>query len=132
MHNTRVPPAPCTTYVLADNKHELLVCPPNWITARWEKRYNQQVSATETALLEKRNANISLREAERVLEKERAAAAKAVQEATTAAAEAAEAMRDIAAAQDERNGGLKKALRSDSRITTVRKTLYQLTYWCKG
>lgn len=85
----------------------------NLYKAKWEKRYNQQVSATEKALQEKRHANISQREVERVLEKERAAAAKAAQEASAAAAEAADALRDVAEAQDEREGGLKRALRSD-------------------
>eukprot|EP00903_Cladosiphon_okamuranus_P013544 g12616.t1 len=78
--------------------------------ARWEKRYKQQVSATEKALLEKRNAKISLRETERVLEEERAEAARAAHAASVEAAEAAEALRDIADAQDEREGGLKNAL----------------------
>lgn len=85
---------------------------PNRTTARWEKRYNQQVAATEKALLEKRNAKISLREMERVLEEERADAARAAHAASVAAAEAAEALRDIADAQNERGGGLKNALRS--------------------
>ncbi|CAN0328007.1 unnamed protein product, partial [Pylaiella littoralis] len=78
--------------------------------ARWEKRYHQQITVTEKALLEKRNANISLREAERVLEKERAAAAKAAQKANFAAAEAAEALREVVKAQDETKGGLEGAL----------------------
>lgn len=43
----------------------------------WEKRYNLQVSATEEALLAKRNTEISLREAERVIEEVRAQAARA-------------------------------------------------------
>lgn len=84
---------------------------PNHTTARWEKRYNQQVSATEKALLEKRNTRISLREIERVLEEERADAARAAHEASVAAAEAAETLRDIADVQDEREGGLKVAFR---------------------
>lgn len=85
----------------------------NLYEAKWEKRYKQQVSATEKALQEKRNANISLREVERVLEKERAAAVKAAQEASTAAAEAADALRDVGEARDEKEGGLEGALRSE-------------------
>lgn len=54
----------------------------------WEKRYNNQVSATEKALLAKRNAEISLREAGRVLEEGRAEAARAAQEAAATLAEA--------------------------------------------
>ena len=80
-------------------------------SARWEKRYNQQVSITEKALLEKRNAKISLREVERVLKEERAEAARAADQASMAAAEAAETLRDITDTQDEREGGLKASLR---------------------
>lgn len=58
--------------------------------ARWEKRYNTQVSATEEALLAKRNAEISLREVERVLAQVRAEADKAAHEAAIALAEAVE------------------------------------------
>lgn len=98
---------------MCDNDVPLLPS-PNRITARWEKRYHQQITVTEKALLEKRNANISLREAERVLEKERAAAAKAAQKANAAAAEAAEALREVVKAQDETKGGLEGALRLGS------------------
>lgn len=84
------------------------------VTARWEKRYNQQASATEKALLETRNAKISLREVERVLGEERADAARAAREAAEAAAEAAEALRERADVQDENEGGLTSALRSPS------------------
>ncbi|CAM9727978.1 unnamed protein product [Ectocarpus sp. 12 AP-2014] len=78
--------------------------------ARWEKRYNQQASATEKASLETRNAKISLREVERVLGEERADAARAAREAAEAAAEAAEALRERADAEDEKQGGLTSAL----------------------
>eukprot|EP00904_Undaria_pinnatifida_P007392 jgi/Undpi1/3783/HiC_scaffold_16.g07152.m1 len=49
--------------------------------ARWERRYSQQVAATEEALLAARNANISVRELKRVLGEERAEAAKAAEKA---------------------------------------------------
>ncbi|CAN0257817.1 unnamed protein product [Ascophyllum nodosum] len=51
--------------------------------ARWEKRYNKQVSATKEALLAKRNAEISLREAERLLHEVRAEATSAAREVVT-------------------------------------------------
>lgn len=57
-------------------------------TAMWEKRYNKQVSATEKALLAKRNVEISLREAGRVLEEVRAEATRAAQEAAATLVEA--------------------------------------------
>lgn len=46
-------------------------------TAVWEKRFNLQVAATEEALLAKRNAEIALREAERLLQEIRFEAARA-------------------------------------------------------
>ncbi|CAM9732124.1 unnamed protein product, partial [Hapterophycus canaliculatus] len=78
--------------------------------ARWERRYTQQASATEKALLEARNAKISLREAERVLAKERSDAARAAHEAAVAAAEAAEDWRDAEEARGGREDGLKASL----------------------
>lgn len=48
-------------------------------TAMWEKRFNLQVAATEEALLAKRNADISLREVERLLQETRSEAARAVE-----------------------------------------------------
>lgn len=62
------------------------------MTARWEKRYNRQVSITEEALLAKRSAEISLREAKRVLHAVRAEAATLAQEAASAKEEAAKAL----------------------------------------
>ena len=53
------------------------------LTARWERRYSLQVSATEKALLVARNAKISVRELERVLGEERAETARAAQKAAT-------------------------------------------------
>ncbi|CAM9669281.1 unnamed protein product, partial [Scytosiphon promiscuus] len=79
-------------------------------SARWERRYSQQASATEMALLEARNAKISLREVERVLTEERSDAVRAAHDAAVAAAEAAEELRDAAEAREEREDGLKASL----------------------
>lgn len=111
MFKGRTAVVPPPTNLLADAQTSAAPLDPDHTTARWEKRYNHQLSATETALLEKRNAKISLREIERVLEEERTEAARAAHEASVAAAEAAETLRDIADAQDEGEGGLKIALR---------------------
>lgn len=98
------PPAPHPVYIYAPPDCNLRT---NHLTARWERRYSQQASATEKALLEARNAKISLREAERVLAEERSDAARAAHEAAVAAAEAAEDLREVAEA---RGNGLKAAL----------------------
>lgn len=50
------------------------------VTVMWEKRFKVQVSVTEEAMLAKRNAEISLRETERLLQESRSDTVQALAE----------------------------------------------------